>query len=232
MKNQTEQTEHAKQEINGELFLGVIANLWREYKAKPKKERKRFLESFKSASKHLFKYDKETLLTQIAETIIQEMEKDCTVRTAKKQTSREASREVSRKYYNVVSDALECYEIYQGDCILAEHTDEIDESVLMLLDFGEEVYRTGYAFENFGDISLIQNGEVIKRKPKDKVRVIGKVTNVLKPIIAKPTDRIETTKEIKIECSDCKRTGEGSEGFLKAQGWDLKRKLCLKCDLL
>lgn len=221
----------------GDLFIEAIENLWYEYKRKSNTNKRLFLASLLSSAR----YTRKKGLREIILAACEAVEKDCYISPRKKTTDKanaESAEEKAdkptepetHKYIKMVTDTLENYGIFQGDQLLIEKTDVLDENALTVFDVdGEKIFISAYGFENFGDISLMRNGALVMRKPAEQVKVIGKIVAVLKPFSNEPKEEEEETPEIRVSCHDCQRTEKGSEKFLKAQGWNLKRNLCVSC---
>lgn len=129
----------------------------------------------------------------------------------------------------------------RGDILLYYPTSEIDENQLTILQSTKkETFFCGFAYENFGDIGVInpfyENCD--RTYKKREVAVLGVVVGIVKPYDAQKFPNFHYEKpahseEITAVCNDCKATISGTPKFIKSQGWSLGKKetLCLNCDL-
>lgn len=135
----------------------------------------------------------------------------------------------------ITGSSLESIGIYPGDGIAIHRTNKIQEDQLTMWDVFDidDHYITGFAYENFGDISIMRPDKMIIRRRKKDVKLLGVVVGILRD--ANPPSQYDVDSrqaEISVICCDCGKTETGSEKFLKAQGWCLKNKpRCVKCDL-
>lgn len=132
---------------------------------------------------------------------------------------------------------LEELGINEYDIAYTVKTDIFPDNHITLWKIKNYGFGVGYAFENFGDISIRVGDEVDTFKKRD-CDFLGVVVGVMKPfnapdIYAKKTDDFDadTGDEITVTCSACKATLTGRRDFIIAQGWKLNRlsTLCMTC---
>jgi hypothetical protein len=144
-------------------------------------------------------------------------------------------------FHNVSGDYLKPYGINKGDIIVAHHAETYAEDKPSLWFLSDEKYLViGFAFDNFGDISICQPDGTVIRYKKRQAQFCGNAVYIIRSLdVLSPFETVEPAAERPSEdeltavCSECEKTETGSRRFLKAQGWKLKgEQLCVACDLL
>lgn len=141
----------------------------------------------------------------------------------------------------ITLDYWEPYGIQKGDILVVHRAETFaEDKPSVWLAANEEHTLVGYAFDNFGDISVHQPcGKIIRYKKREARKFIGNVVYVIRRFEgaspfepAAPSVESAAEGELTAVCSECKKTETGSRSFLKAQGWKLRgEQLCLACDL-
>lgn len=139
------------------------------------------------------------------------------------------------------TESYEHLGINANDMLMIKQTQENDESQLSFwLILNTINCQMGFAFDNFGDISIHDGKGNFRRYKKKAVRMIGVVVGVVKPfgvqtsVEAAEESDAGAKDEITLTCSKCGKEMTGTKKFLRAQGWEIKgdNSLCVKCDLL
>jgi hypothetical protein len=109
--------------------------------------------------------------------------------------------------------------------------DSFDEDLLYVWETPDKKRHLAFAYENFGDITLHDNGGSMLRYPRKKVKLRAKVIGVCKPVKIEPEPQEIKPEIINVTCSECKTTLSGTKEFIKGMGWDLRRfePLCVQC---
>lgn len=141
-----------------------------------------------------------------------------------------------------VGDGYKEYGINDNDCLIVQNASDYEENQFTVWQTrtGENKHSfCGFAFDNFGDIS-IETPYGVRRFKKKEIELLGVVVGVvrclnvkLKDKQPKPSNEPIEEGEITVVCDECKKELTASRAFIKAQGWRLRKKetLCLHCDL-
>jgi hypothetical protein len=136
--------------------------------------------------------------------------------------------------YTKQSDSLESIGIYEDDKLIVRNVKKNDENQITLWHHKEEGYLIGYAYDNFGDISINYLCGVERHKRKD-IQLIGVVVGIVKRFDARNPNlnSRQHLAEITAVCAECRKQISGTEKFIKAEGWELKKDkaVCITCDL-
>jgi hypothetical protein len=134
--------------------------------------------------------------------------------------------------YPKQSDSLESVGIYEDDLLIIRKTKINDENQITLWEHSKEGYHVGFAYDNFGDISINYLLDIERFKAKD-MRLIGVVVGIIHCYNAqKPTTIKPTSAEITAVCAECRKEINGTIEFIKKSGWEIEPKqICLACDL-
>ncbi len=126
-----------------------------------------------------------------------------------------------------VAADLEDFGLYEGDVIAVNRKAPFTEDLLTVWDLeNRERLLIGYAYENFGDVAVVNGvGELISFD-KDRAKLVGVVVSVMREMC-----RSTPEVEISVVCSECGKSDKGTRKFLKSDGWKLKieRQLCVHC---
>ncbi|MFN2390481.1 MAG: hypothetical protein ABR566_00790 [Pyrinomonadaceae bacterium] len=127
-----------------------------------------------------------------------------------------------------------------NDTLLFNKSKELNENQLTIWWLvKEEICDVGFAFDNFGDITL-HNGtgfydeDSFRHYKKKEVRLLGVVIGVIKPFDAQNLEKSKPgSGEITAVCVRCKKQLTGTPEFIKSEGWELEKdkQICLTCDL-
>lgn len=140
----------------------------------------------------------------------------------------------------MIGDAFEEYDIFESDSVYIKKVFEYDESQLTVWKHRDGTFHLGFAYNNFGDIS-INCLTSIKRYKKREITLVGVVVGTLRSnnnrlkesadLEQEPETKDET--EITAVCGECKTQLSGTREFIKKMGWKIKgeNQLCLHCDL-
>jgi hypothetical protein len=134
--------------------------------------------------------------------------------------------------YQKQSDSLESVGIYEDDLLIIRKTKINDENQITIWEHSKEDYLIGFAYDNFGDISINYLLGTERHKAKD-MRLIGVVVGIIHCYNAqKPTTIKQTSAEITAVCAECRKEINGTIEFIKKSGWEIEpEQLCLTCDL-
>lgn len=125
------------------------------------------------------------------------------------------------------------------DVLIVTIDREIQEDRLSLFynERGKHL-RLGFAFENFGEISVNENdGDIDRYKNKDFTYIgyVSQIITAFQPPKIYGENKIETpvttNEEISVKCDGCEKEASGSKAFLAAMAWRLKKNetLCVSC---
>jgi hypothetical protein len=130
------------------------------------------------------------------------------------------------------SDSLESVGIYEDDLLIIRKTKINDENQITLWEHSKDGYLIGFAYDNFGDISVNYLLDTQRSKAKD-MQLIGVVVGIIHCYNAqKPTTIKPTAAEITAVCAECRKEINGTIEFIKKSGWEIEpEQLCLACDL-
>lgn len=133
------------------------------------------------------------------------------------------------------SPVLEKYGIAVGDALVVERASENDETRVSVWRNRRSsiIEDVGYAFDNFGDISVLTGG-VIARYKKSKVIFVGFLVGVLKHFDdSTPPQPLNPSGEITVTCGKCPKNITGTTEFIRSEGWEIMRdeKICVECYL-
>ncbi len=128
--------------------------------------------------------------------------------------------------------------INADDLVIYRLADSYDEEQLTIWESTSKSKKQfldfGFAFENFGDISLSDGDGRFARYKKTHMRLVGEIVGILKSFDARnPNLQPKEPEEIIAVCGKCKKETTGTPEFIKSQGWELEENeaLCLTCDL-
>jgi hypothetical protein len=121
------------------------------------------------------------------------------------------------------------------DILIYRITKENDENQITVWDYVDDnAYNYGFAYENFGDITIHNKAEYFTSQPSNKLKLLGVVVGIVKPYDAEKLGELkpQTGEEITAVCADCRKQLTGTPEFIKKSGWEIEPKqLCLTCDL-
>lgn len=145
----------------------------------------------------------------------------------------------------VGSDDLKCYGILENDTLLYDKTNKFSENDLCVwehsascFDDGESRIYGAFAYDNFGDITLHRNNELVGRYDAKDIKLLGVVSHLTrefstgdKILFAEESEITHGTTERSVTCKNCRAQLIGSTEFLKGMGWQLKENdvLCVNC---
>lgn len=134
-------------------------------------------------------------------------------------------------FYIKVCANFEKYDVRAGDCLIVHRAKKYDENQLSFWIDHEGDSLVGFAYDNFGDISInFGDDEPFRYKPK-QLEFKGNVVGIIRCL---DYQRSQTPViEITAACGKCKKETTGTPEFIKSQGWELEENgaLCLTCDL-
>jgi hypothetical protein len=120
------------------------------------------------------------------------------------------------------------------DILIYRATKENDENQITVWDYDDDTYNYGFAYENFGDITIHNKAGYFTSQPSNKLKLLGVVVGIIKPYDAEKLGELKplTGEEITAVCDGCRKQLTGTPEFIKKSGWEIEPKqLCLTCDL-
>lgn len=137
------------------------------------------------------------------------------------------------------SDALSKYGVFRKDLLFYKSSHTAEENQLSVWE-SKGKWEVGFAFNNFGDISIYLPGYEVRRFKKREINILGVVVGVIRfsNYLLEDSTEHETTEEkdealMTAVCKECKSQLAGTRDFLKKMGWRIKKdfQLCVHCDL-
>lgn len=124
-----------------------------------------------------------------------------------------------------------------GDTLLIRVAEKFDEHRLSMFHMiKENKWTMGFAYDNFGDISVDRRNQILRYK-NNSLCYLGYIWKVIKPYEAESGVEIEKTvepeqtTELSVKCDGCEKEASGSRAFLTSMAWRLKKDtaLCVGC---